>query len=543
MSNDGKQETGNGEKSLLLFQLGPVQDFIAQARSTRDMWSGSYMLSWLIAHAIKAVVRKDNLKNEAVVFPSLDKNPLVLALRDPGAPVESELALIPNLPNRFLMLVPNERANELAEVAKKAIVDELQNIGNAVWKWVMANGGEEAWKKRWDAQIKAFPQMTCANTPWGANETWRAAYIRVNELLAARRNTRDFAQWETVDEAAVKDSLSGKEEVVGTEKFWADLRQRERSLFKSPGHAYGAMNLIKRLWIHVDDGDDANYLASALNAFTRDVWDSLKIASLPEIALKNATPNNHYVAVLALDGDKMGERLSTCNTSPDALRTFSARLSLFALDQVRRIVNNHDGVLVYAGGDDVLAILPSTKAIACARDLATAFSQAMDANATASCGIAVGHEHAPLQMLVREAKRMESVAKNRHGRNALAIALYKRSGEIIEWGTKWDSGALDLMQQITGLIQAEKLSHRFPYALAELLAPYAFKGRNDAMKPVVLAEVRHVLSRQGSGMISGDREQLAQAIDRYLESTSDHLEDFINLFLAETFINRARGEA
>ena len=167
----------------------------------------------------------------------------------------------------------------------------------------------------------------------------------------------------------------------------------------------------------------------------------------------------------------------------------------------------------------------------------------MDANATASCGIAVGHEHAPLQMLVREAKRMESVAKNRHGRNALAIALYKRSGEIIEWGTKWDSGALDLMQQITGLIQAEKLSHRFPYALAALLAPYALKDRNDAMRPVVLAEVRHVLSRQGSGMISDDREQLAQAIDRYLESTSSHLEDFINLFLAETFINRARGEA
>ena len=39
------------EKSLVLFQAGPVQPFIAAARSTRDLWSGSYMLSWLMAAA------------------------------------------------------------------------------------------------------------------------------------------------------------------------------------------------------------------------------------------------------------------------------------------------------------------------------------------------------------------------------------------------------------------------------------------------------------------------------------------------------------
>lgn len=40
--------------SLLKFQIGPVQDFIAAARSTRDLWSGSYLLSWLVAAGIKA---------------------------------------------------------------------------------------------------------------------------------------------------------------------------------------------------------------------------------------------------------------------------------------------------------------------------------------------------------------------------------------------------------------------------------------------------------------------------------------------------------
>ena len=43
--------------SFLLFQIGPVQDFIRQARSTRDLWAGSYLLSYLIAKAMFAVAR------------------------------------------------------------------------------------------------------------------------------------------------------------------------------------------------------------------------------------------------------------------------------------------------------------------------------------------------------------------------------------------------------------------------------------------------------------------------------------------------------
>jgi hypothetical protein len=40
-------------RTLLKLQIGPVQDFIAQARSTRDLWSGSYLLSWLMAAGLE----------------------------------------------------------------------------------------------------------------------------------------------------------------------------------------------------------------------------------------------------------------------------------------------------------------------------------------------------------------------------------------------------------------------------------------------------------------------------------------------------------
>ena len=570
-----KKRQGDGSSEILLFQLGPVQDFIAQARSTRDLWSGSFMLSWLMANALREVVTHGGLHDEDVVFPSLKDNPLMLALRDREAPVTSELALIPNLPNRFLALVPKGTAADLADVAARTIRDELESMGKAVWQWLPTNDADPSCKERWDTQIAAFPQMIWAYTAWPADEPWRDAYERVNASLAARRNTRDFAQWKPVNtEATVKDSLSGKEECIGDEVFWKKLTEGHSQIFTAASHRYGAMNLIKRLWMHVEDIEakhDINYLADKLNFKEKEIWRTLRVKDLPSIAKDNKTGS--YVALLAMDGDKMGTilagRESADADSPQYHTEVSQTLSEYALYDVPKLVREQfKGHLIYAGGDDVLAILPGDQAVACARALRDAFKARGQAfGFEASCGIAVGHQNAPLQMLVKEAQRAEQRAKHGYGRAALAISLYKRSGEIIEWGWKWESGALDLMAKITELTEAGKLSGRFPYALAALLRPYALDDEKDTarletMRPVVEADVRHVLSRQGEGLKGGEREALATEINRYLEAcwqppkssggiagaqaqkaeTTLRPQDFINLFLVETFINRHHGE-
>ena len=54
------------------FMLSPVQSFISQARRTRDFWAGSFLLSWLSAVAMQAVL-KQNASN-SVVFPLRDEN-------------------------------------------------------------------------------------------------------------------------------------------------------------------------------------------------------------------------------------------------------------------------------------------------------------------------------------------------------------------------------------------------------------------------------------------------------------------------------------
>jgi CRISPR-associated protein Cmr2 len=712
------EETDEGlvlQPALLLFQLGPVQDFIAQARSTRDLWSGSYLLSWLVAHAMKAV--SDKVGPDALFFPSLRGNGIFDALhrkeiyqtasrqaegngktfwqcfleekggKSPRHEEREERVarwlLTPTLPNRFLALVPASQAEELGRLAEAAVRAELVSIGRAVWEWIEREAeragchGLTHWRARWDAQIAAFPQISWAVQPWlGRDEClarlkslpankedddtpfsrlqdmldfgeewlpredrderyyksstktvldspgilWSAHYALVDAKLAARRNTRDFAAWNdpgTAPDGSPKDSLSGKEECIGDEKFWAHLAKGHGRTFRTEGHRYGAMNLIKRIWCRPEL---TPYLPERLGLQTGEFDHAVRFKTVQSVACRNLgdtckrrdesgdpLPDNPYVAVLAMDGDEMGKWVSGQKTpqfidqvsadvrkhlepilrakgktgirrllTPAYHLQFSEALANFASWLAEPIVSAFDGQLIYAGGDDVLAMLPAVQAIPCAEALRALFRGEPPAEpsrfhfavtqtgyvnesaeyplivpgprADVSIGLAIGHCQAPLQMLVREAQTAEKTAKEAYGRGALAISLYKRSGETIRWGCKWDDGrdrvALRLMGRLTEWSRGEPppLPGRFPYSLAALLGPYRLQGPMPHMHDVLMVEFEHVLRQQGSELGADKRDELAALATSWRDQTAGRLEDFANLFLVETFINRPRGE-
>ena len=183
--------------AFLKFQLGPVQDFIAAARSIRDLWSGSYLLSWLMAAGMRALSAE--VGPDAVIFPNLRGQPLFdLHWRDElwgqvnignqtvweslGHERDEQNArkpnrrrlLTPNLPNVFLAVVPAERAAELGGVVKKAIEDEWKHIADAVWTECQGagltkdEGGISApdREERFNAQIARFLSLAWQTTPW-----------------------------------------------------------------------------------------------------------------------------------------------------------------------------------------------------------------------------------------------------------------------------------------------------------------------------------------------------------------------------------------
>src|SRR5437016_2992527 len=57
-------------KHLLSISIGPVQDFIATARRSRDLWFGSWLLSELSKAAALAIVQNSGGDLESLVFPA-----------------------------------------------------------------------------------------------------------------------------------------------------------------------------------------------------------------------------------------------------------------------------------------------------------------------------------------------------------------------------------------------------------------------------------------------------------------------------------------
>jgi CRISPR-associated protein Cmr2 len=147
---------------------------------------------------------------------------------------------------------------------------------------------------------------------------------------------------------------------------------------------------------------------------------------------REATP---FYALLLMDGDGMGKLLSGY---PAHQRRIAQALGRFT-QQVPTIVNRNNGKLIYAGADDVLALLSLDQAIACAQECREAYKNAFDEafgnprpegvpteqQTTISAAIEFAHMQTALSAVIWDAHELlDEVAKERCGRDGLACRVW-----------------------------------------------------------------------------------------------------------------------
>nr|BBH92684.1 hypothetical protein KTA_08830 [Thermogemmatispora argillosa] len=213
-----------------------------------------------------------------------------------------------------------------------------------------------------------------------------------------------------------------------------------------------------------------------------------------------------YYALLQMDGDQMGTLIGEVQSQQDH-RAISKALSTFARKHVPAIVEDQrPGKLIYAGGDDVLALAPLAQVFAIASGLQRAYHEIVGSQvqkvttrkATASMGIAIAHHLMPLTLVRRMAREAEEQAKHRYGRNALVVTLLWRSGITLSAGCQWkyqytaDSNdsllsPLQIFEQMAQLFASGTLSPRCLESLNRELP--GLQGLPDAALRSELARV------------------------------------------------------
>lgn len=176
------------------------------------------------------------------------------------------------------------------------------------------------------------------------------------------------------------------------------------------------------------------------------------LASLEELRKAvGSAPATHY-AILLADGDKLGDMVRDLGGKVvgEALASFTAAAP--------ELVRACDGVTVYAGGDDVLAMLPVPRAIECAEALATAYSASFQgAVATLSAAVVFAHVRLPLRSALDEARRLlDDVAKEENNRDSLAVGVLKRGGLHCQWTTTWRWGDRSAVARLSEFVNALK---------------------------------------------------------------------------------------
>jgi hypothetical protein len=175
---------------------------------------------------------------------------------------------------------------------------------------------------------------------------------------------------------------------------------------------------------------DASPRAEALCGVCWQLRQEVKGASLDQIRKKT-----DFVAVVKADGDSIGEVLSgklfekfEKNTTPSRLATVSRLIHEVCENTLKRIVQDFGGECLFAGGDDVLAVLSGERALEASMKLASVFRERMAGECTISAGIAVFHRKLPVYVGLDVAETLISMAKRCEGKNSVAFAVIGGTG-------------------------------------------------------------------------------------------------------------------
>ncbi|MDW8243256.1 MAG: type III-B CRISPR-associated protein Cas10/Cmr2 [Thermogemmata sp.] len=528
---------------LLAVTVGPVQDFIAAARRTRDLWLGSYLLSEISRAAAQAIEQAGG----KLIFPAA--------------------STVSNVANVVVAELTGGTPAEVIDRARQAVNHRWLEFVREAWDEANPVIRKDVWDKQVDDVIEFYAAWVLQTG------NYRQDRQRLVRLLAGRKNCRDFRP-NRIDYALPKSSLDGQRETVlqeGNRERWpAAIRLGMRL---SAGEQLDVVGVVKRVaggrraypsimriaadpWVRGNEKKAAfaelvqvcaklpgeilhrvdNKQFPQFSAFPFEGvvlyrnrhgqwWEETGITSEELQAVHRCLDRlpepSPYLAVLVADGDRMGAAIARLGDA-ETNRAFSRTLASFA-DKAREIVNKHHGVLVYAGGDDVLAFLPADTCLPCARQLHDAFGALMsgygpkegtsDGAPTLSVGIAIGHCMENLEDFLEYGRAAEKAAK-KPDRDGLAVHLHKRSGAPIRIRLPWSRDPDKSLLRYAELIQRDAIPSKLPYELrkmADVYENWLQPMLQSALQADVLRVIRDKQPRSGRAFLP-EIEQIVQQL-------------------------------
>src|SRR5947199_280483 len=259
----------------------------------------------------------------------------------------------------------------MGEKVREAIDERLNTIKN--WAYAGMQDYDEQVAK---AQVDDLVEYSWVALPFDGTN-YAETHKSLKALMAARKNTRNFSKV-TWNSNQPKSSIDGQLESVIPKDKYPDRNDLEgvrtekvKFLYKNygagPAERLSGVDLLKRKGSFQSASGFPSTSHMAAITFLQRLFDGVKVH-----------PNPYY-AILHADGDRMGRVIDNqAEQGEKQHQALSKALNTFA-GSVRGIVEEkYQGALVYAGGDDMLALMPLHTVLQCAKELADNFRQELN---------------------------------------------------------------------------------------------------------------------------------------------------------------------
>lgn len=511
-------------KYLFLFSISPVQSFISQARKTKDLYAGSFLLSYLCKNAIK----KFEEEGGKIIFPkkydSISVSNTFLGeieikedeLDTKGKEIEEQI---------------NKKLNGLGDCIANHIKNELNQLANNLLKEKFSNIVKK--------QLESLFEMFWIFYPEG--EDYKKAYIEITRHHNAIKNIRKFSQLE--EEGKRKCSICGERNALfyrGKKKSFlidcalnvSEVAEDEalcavcylkRILDKSniPNIEKGFPSLAKITLLDWLDGVNYNELKKTDGFDEEWFLEDNKREEIIAFIKKNnldIKKQKKYYALIRLDVDDFGKWLSGAKSSTDDLREFQKKLSetLADFSQDVKEVLEKNGKAVYVGGDDFLGFVNLKYLFDVLTDIKenkfkSKFENSDFRELTCSVSLVIAHYKTPLHKVLEYSRNlMEETKEFFHDKNGVGIMVMNTSSVTAKTICKYDDFVLlkDMLEKKMGYNLFFKLGKEFPF----LSDVYTF-DEFLLNKEMLITETHRLLKRESNYNTDIDK-RLIQFIKR-----------------------------
>lgn len=400
--------------NYIALTIGPIYETMSYCKKTRELWVGSYFFSYFMKKLITKVSEED-----------------------------SEIKI-----DFLVPFVKDEKINALNEKLEVGVFHD---------RFIASS----------EASKDAIKNLLVSKINETLDEL--AKIIDTNEQSIYYEALKEYFQYHYI--IATKDELienTGKENVIfAIDAILDSMELQQKFTFENKS------NIVKPK--DSNSNDKINPIAKLqyeANRLKKDLKLKIMFKSIPEIALaniidpkifkdednldnydtfykefekdENFKPHHKYYAVIQADGDKMGK---TIRNNPERIGKISKNIFTYItqsndeVSDINKLFSDFGGMLIYAGGDDLLGFAPifgkdGSTLFELIETLSSKFKKVVGDDVSLSFGVSINYYKSPMIEAINNSYYLLSDIAKKHNTEeksgSLALSLTKHSGQTFD---------------------------------------------------------------------------------------------------------------